>query len=261
MMGTIHDHNSDENGNKDNTHSLIVNGCTTAIPNDLVCWTFPVAWQRHRRLARGSWVDCRLISGRLSLKWSWLWEWLNWRAKHMDDLMHFNAKTTRYFVYPNLIHEAKVSGSFWASAGNHRCGTSGFRGFILCIFGVRRRFERKFYRKQRFPSSKEWDLGNSTNFGTMDDGNDGNCSWGAFFSLNVIDLPEFFEDHREEPPIFGGSNMADFWLSVYMHMHFWSSICVSTHISFSLSLYMHTYTIDLYTHICIWFCIFMRIHI
>ena len=33
MMGTIHDHNSDENGNKDKTHSLIVNGCTTAIPN------------------------------------------------------------------------------------------------------------------------------------------------------------------------------------------------------------------------------------
>ena len=41
-----------------------------------------------------------------------------------------------------------------------------------------------------------------------------------FSLLNVIDLPEFFEDHREEPPIFGGSNMADFWLWVYMHMHF-----------------------------------------
>ena len=66
----------------------------------------------------------------------------------------------------------------------------------------------------------------------------------------MIDLPEFFEDHREEPPIFGGSNMADFWLWVY-------SICISdhlfvyiyTHTSLSLSIYMYTYTIDLYTHI------------
>ena len=42
---------------------------------------------------------------------------------------------------------------------------------------------------------------------------------GVFFSLNVIDLPEFFEDHREEPP---GQQLIDFGnVSVGLAFHVW----------------------------------------
>ena len=166
------------------------------------------------------------------------------------------------FVYPNLIHEAKVSGSFWASAGNHRCGTSGFRGFILCIFGVRRRFEQKIYRKQRFPKLQRvgpWQFNQFWDNGRWQ-------RWQLF-------LRSFFLSQCDRPSwVLWGSQRgaAHFWwikhgwfLVVGIHAYAFLIIylCIYIYTHTSLSLYMYTYTIDLYTHICIWFCIFMRIHI
>jgi len=50
-------------------------------------------------------------------------------------------------------------------------------GASFCAFsGSADDLNKKYTGNNAFQSSKEWDLGNSTNFGTMDDGNDGNCS-------------------------------------------------------------------------------------